>query len=294
MEERETHARRRAGGRASARVRWVSFAGVSAVILAFAASATPAWADVTVEARDDVFVDATVEIYQGESVTWTQAGNRPHNVVFDLGTFPTYPTNPTASDWTSPARQFNATGTFRYYCFAHGGPNGGGMSGTVTVLTPPAGPPPGGGNPPPGGGNPPGGGSNPPGGGSGSGGGSGGSGGGGGGSQPGSPSPGTPGAGKSSTAVTLKVSDATPARGQRVRFFGTARPAQDGRLVHLQRRVGRSYRTVARIKLVDAGASRSKFSKRLRMLKDAVFRARLPANKAHAASTSRKKRVNVL
>jgi hypothetical protein len=90
------------------------------------------------------------------------------------------------------------------------------------------------------------------------------------------------------------VSDATPGRGDRIRLFGSVRPAQDGRRVQLQRRVGRSYRTVARIKLSDAGTSRSKFSKRLRMLKDAVFRARLPGNNAQAASTSRTKRVNVL
>jgi hypothetical protein len=94
--------------------------------------------------------------------------------------------------------------------------------------------------------------------------------------------------------VTLRVSDATPDRGDRIRFFGSVRPAQDGRVVRLQRRVRRgSFRTVARIKLSDAGASRSKFSKRVRVLKDAVFRARLPANSTHAAGTSRTKRVNV-
>jgi plastocyanin len=240
-------------------------------------------ADQTVTATSsNVFSPANVTIDPGDTVTFRNGGG-PHNVIFEDGV--RYPdVGNSSAPWEFP-RTFTAQGSYRYYCSVHGA-LGSGMSGQVTVNPPPPGgnPPPGG-TPPPGGGNPPPTGGNPPGGGSG---------GGGGGSQPGSPSPGAPGAGKSSSAVTLKVSDATPARGQRVRFFGTVRPAQDGRRVQLQRRTGGgSYRTVARIKLTDAGASRSKFSKRLRMLKDAVFRARLPADKAHAASTSRRKRVNV-
>jgi plastocyanin len=285
MEERERQAREGAGGGVK-RARWVLFAGVSAAVMVVAAPAggerSRVAADVTVEARDDVFVQAQVTIYQGETVTWTQAGSRPHNVRFDDGTFE-QPADPTSSPWSSP-RRFDAVGSFRYYCEAHGGPNGSGMSGTVTVLaapgtpppgggTPPPGggtPPPGGGTPPPGGGNPPPGGSNPPGG--------------------GSPPPG----GRASTTVTLQVSDATPARGARVRFFGTVRPARDGRLVQLQRRTrGSSYLTVARIRLRDAGSTRSKFSKRLRVLGDAVFRARLRADSAHEVGVSHAKRLNV-
>ena len=79
-----------------------------------------------------------------------------------------------------------------------------------------------------------------------------------------------------------------------MRFFGTVRPARDGRLVQLQRRTrAGSYRTVARIRLTDAGSTRSKFSKRLRVLGDAVFRARLPADRAHEVGVSRAKRLNV-
>jgi hypothetical protein len=167
-------------------------------------------------------------------------------------------------------RKFDVPGGYTYLCEQHPG-----MTGTVTVnasAPPPGGPPLPGGPPPPGGTPPPGGGTPPP----------------------GSPPPGAPGADKTTTTVTLQVSDATPARGARVRLFGTVRPAQDGRLLQLQRRAGRgSYRTVARIKLAEAGASRSKFSKRLRVLKDTVFRARLSADSTHAADTSRARRVDV-
>jgi plastocyanin len=290
MEERERQARKGAGGRVK-RARWLLFAGVSAAVMVVAATAAPAGgersrvaADVTVEARDDVFVQAQVTISQGETVTWTQAGSRPHNVRFDDGTFE-QPADPTTSAWSHP-RRFDAAGSFRYYCEAHGGPNGSGMSGTVTVLAPPGSPPPGGATPPPGGGTPPpGGGTPPPGGGTPPPGG-------------GTPPPGgggdPPPGGLANTTVTLRVSDATPARGARVRFFGTVRPARDGRLLQLQRRSrGGSYLTVARIRLTDAGSTRSKFSKRLRVMGDAVFRARLPADRAHEVGVSRAKRLNV-
>ncbi|HEX2125797.1 MAG TPA: hypothetical protein VHF45_04480 [Thermoleophilaceae bacterium] len=111
---------------------------------------------------------------------------------------------------------------------------------------------------------------------------------------PGTPAPGTPPGGKLATTVALKVSDATPSWGQRVRFFGSVRPQQDGRFLQLQRRSRRgSYSTVTRVRLADAGPSRSKFSKRLRVLRDAVFRARLSADGTHKAGTSRARRVRV-
>jgi plastocyanin len=279
MEGRETQARRSVGRRGFVRARRLGLGTASAAVVAASLLAAPAGAvDATVTATAmNTFTPEDVTINEGEMVTWNNVGGGNHNVVFDNGIF-TGPADASTTDWSVSHTFDDPGGPFTYRCSIHGN-----MTGTVTVDA--TAPPPGGGTPPPGGGNPPPTGGNPPGGGSG---------GGGGGSQPGSPSPGAPGAGKSSSAVTLKVSDATPARGQRVRFFGTVRPAQDGRRVQLQRRTGGgSYRTVARIKLTDAGASRSKFSKRLRMLKDAVFRARLPADKAHAASTSRRKRVNV-
>lgn len=84
------------------------------------------------------FTPANVTVSQGENVTWTNAGGL-HNVKFDDGSFEE-PPEPSFSNWTVSST-FNSPGTFRYYCEAHGGPGGAGMSGTVTVQTPSASPP---------------------------------------------------------------------------------------------------------------------------------------------------------
>ena len=261
------------------RVRWLPFVGALAASVAVAVVAGPAGGQLHARAKvadamvtattSNTFEPAAVMINQGEKVTWTNSGGGQHNVVFDDGSF-TEPMTPSTDNWTVSRTFSSAGGPFRYYCARHPF-----MTGTVTVnaVTPPPGggtPPPGGGTPPPGGGTPPPGGGTPPPGG-------------------GNPPPG----GRASTTVTLQVSDATPTPGARVRFFGTVKPEQDGRLVQLQRRVRGSFRTVLRIKLTDAGSARSKFSKRLRVLGDAVFRARLPADSGHEAGTSRARRLDV-
>jgi plastocyanin len=103
-------------------------------------------ADQTVTATSsNEFTPANVTVGQGEKVTWTNAGG-DHNVKFDDGSFE-QPADPSSSNWTV-SRTFNTAGTFRYYCEAHGGPGGAGMSGTVTVQTPPPSPPPPGPPPP--------------------------------------------------------------------------------------------------------------------------------------------------
>jgi plastocyanin len=76
------------------------------------------------------FSPKDVTLNQGEMVTWNNTGG-VHNVHFDDGTFD-MPASP-ASGWSGVTRTFSAPGTFRYYCELHGGPNGTGMSGTVTV-----------------------------------------------------------------------------------------------------------------------------------------------------------------
>jgi plastocyanin len=276
MEERKTQARKRAGGGASPPARWLPLSGAAALVAlavtaASAGGGTAAHSrlktDASVEARDNFFMPSAVTINQGETVTWTNVGSNPHNVRFSDRTVGEPPA-PDSSGWTV-MRTFDAPGDYSYRCELHAG-----MTGIVTVN--PAPPPPGGGPPPPAGGPPsPGGGPPPP-----------------GGTPPGSPTP-APGAGKSATAVTLQVSDATPIRGARVRFFGTVTPKRDGRFLQLQRRARGSFRTVLRIRLVDAGSSRSKFSKRVRVLGDAVFRARLPADSGHELGTSRARRLDV-
>jgi plastocyanin len=164
------------------------------------------------------------------------------------------PADPISSAWTV-SRTFTNAGSFRYYCEEHGGPGGAGMSGTVNVQAA-SGPPSG--------------------------------------SPPGtSPSP-IPGTGPAPMNVSLRLSDYTPQRGQRTRFYGSVRPQHDGRLVHIQRRTRTGhYRTVARTRLRDAGSSRSTYSRRFRLYRDGIFRAVVRGDGDHATGKSRRRRVNV-
>ena len=218
------------------------------------------------------FQPAGVTVIPGETVTWTNGGGT-HDVVFEDG-YP--PMDPSSMPWTF-MRTFQTPDVYPYYCSVH---RAEGMVGTVTVeaaAPPPGPPPPPGGSPPPGGGSP--GGGSPGGGNPGPG---------------GDPSSGSPSGGKLSIKVTLQVSDPTPEQGGQVRFFGSVQPEQDGRLLQLQRRTGAgSYRTIKKLKLRDAGTSRSKFGGTLRVSADAAFRARLPADSAHEPGTSRTRRLNV-
>ncbi len=98
----------------------------------------------------DVFTPAAVTVSQGESVTWTTPAD---STTSGSTTTPSRSRpRPIAPPWTV-SRTFSTVGTSRYYCEAHGGPGGLGMSGTVTVqaagATPgPPGPGPGGPGPP--------------------------------------------------------------------------------------------------------------------------------------------------
>lgn len=94
--------------------------------------------------------------------------------------------------------------------------------------------------------------------------------------------------------VGLKVSDSTPRRGSRVRFFGSAFPAHDGRLVRIQRRSpsGR-FVTVARTRLRDAGTVRSTYSRRVRVYRDGVYRVRVTGDGDHINGLSRLKTIDV-
>jgi hypothetical protein len=94
--------------------------------------------------------------------------------------------------------------------------------------------------------------------------------------------------------VTLALSDATPRRGQRVRLFGSVRPQKDGGTVEIQKRSkGGVFRTVAKARLRDAGSARSVYSRRLRVLRDAVFRARVAGDAAYATGLSSARTVDV-
>ena len=95
-------------------------------------------------------------------------------------------------------------------------------------------------------------------------------------------------------AITLKLSDRTPRRGQRVRFSGTLCPEHDGVAIALQRRGASGWRTVASPVLQDvAGATCSSYSRRLRVRRNGAYRASFAGDADHAAGTSRARRARV-
>jgi hypothetical protein len=95
-------------------------------------------------------------------------------------------------------------------------------------------------------------------------------------------------------ALSLRLSDSTPARGALVRFFGVAKPAHDGSVLRIQKRVsGGSYRTVAKTVLRKSSAGQSTYSRRLRIRGSGTYRVRVAADTDHAAGTSRPRRITV-
>jgi plastocyanin len=228
-------------------------------------------ADHPVVVSDNAFTPAALTITQGDTVIWTNApGGNNHNVAFTNGPAFVMP-SPATSAWTVE-RVFDQVGTFGYVCQVHSF-----MTGTITVNAAP-GPPPGGEDPPPGGpppapGDPPPGGPGP--------------------GPPGGPGPGAPGE-PEPFKITLKVSDATPLAGSRLKLSGRVRPARDGRKVQIQRRSrGGSFRTIATTRLKDAGAAKSKFSVMLRLRGDAVLRARIAGDDDNATGLSRTRAIDV-
>jgi hypothetical protein len=94
--------------------------------------------------------------------------------------------------------------------------------------------------------------------------------------------------------VTRKVSDATPSRGERVRFSGRTAPAHDGAKVLIQRRTASGWRTVATTTLLDAGADVSRYAKRVKVRRTGTYRVRVPAPDAdHLRGTSRRQSLKV-
>ena len=96
-------------------------------------------------------------------------------------------------------------------------------------------------------------------------------------------------------AITLRLSDSTPAAGQRVRFFGEFRPEHDGTVVALQRRVApNQWRTVRSVTLKDvAGQDFSSFSRRVRVRRDSRWRIHFNGDANYVAGNSRSRRVDV-
>jgi hypothetical protein len=95
-------------------------------------------------------------------------------------------------------------------------------------------------------------------------------------------------------AITLRLSDRTPRVGQRVRFSGRLCPEHDGVAIALQRRFGKTWRTLRSVVLKDvAGSTCSSYSRRLRVRRDSAFRTRFLGDADHVAGNSRVRRANV-
>lgn len=96
-------------------------------------------------------------------------------------------------------------------------------------------------------------------------------------------------------AISLRVSDRTPAAGQRVRFFGRLCPEHDGGSLAIQRRgAQKRWRTVRRATLADVpGSTCSSFTRRIRVRRDGVYRASFAADADHADGSSRGRRIDV-
>jgi hypothetical protein len=95
-------------------------------------------------------------------------------------------------------------------------------------------------------------------------------------------------------SVTLRLSDRTPRRGQRVRFSGRVCPEHDTVAILLQRRAKSGWRTVASPVLADVpGTTCSSFARRLRVRRDGSYRARFPGDVDHVAGNSRVRRARV-
>jgi plastocyanin len=84
-------------------------------------------ASATVTAGDNFFSPASVSIFAGESVTWTNNGQAQHSATANNGSFDTGVFGPGASR----SETFASPGTYAYYCVVHGLS----QSGTVRVAS---------------------------------------------------------------------------------------------------------------------------------------------------------------
>ena len=95
-------------------------------------------------------------------------------------------------------------------------------------------------------------------------------------------------------AITLKLSDRTPRRGQRVRFSGQLCPEHDTVAIELQRKTSSGWKKVASPVLADIpGGTCSKYSVAKRVRRSGSYRAHFNADADHAAGNSSRRRATV-
>jgi hypothetical protein len=95
-------------------------------------------------------------------------------------------------------------------------------------------------------------------------------------------------------AISLRLSDRTPAAGTRVTFSGRLCPEHDGVAIGLQRRFGTKWRTLRKPVLKDIpGSTCSSYSKGLRVRRDGAYRTHFFGDASFVGGNSRVKRVDV-
>jgi plastocyanin len=104
----------------------IGLVAAGALLVAGAGTALAA----SVSMVDDEFAPASITVAAGESVTFTNNGDRPHTATADDGAFDTGTVDPGSSATVA----FETAGTYPFYCQFHGGPGGDGMAGTITVT----------------------------------------------------------------------------------------------------------------------------------------------------------------
>jgi hypothetical protein len=94
--------------------------------------------------------------------------------------------------------------------------------------------------------------------------------------------------------VGIRLSDSTPRRGTRVRFSGSVAPKHNGRRVFVQRRRkdGR-WRTVARAITSNATGNRSRYVRRVTIIRSGLYRVRVRGDADHSTGTSRPRAIVV-
>lgn len=88
--------------------------------------------------------------------------------------------------------------------------------------------------------------------------------------------------------VTRTVSTLRPKRGTRVRFSGSVSPAHTGGIAELQRRTATGFKTIKTATLVAATTTSSRYSLRVVVRRNGVYRVRVEADGSHAAGNSRR------
>ena len=94
--------------------------------------------------------------------------------------------------------------------------------------------------------------------------------------------------------VSIGLSTATPRRGQRVRFSGFVASKHNGHRVYVQRRrADGRWITIARTLTRNASGNRSKYSRRVRIFRTALYRVRVRGHADHSTGTSRARAIRV-